>query len=44
MKFTSEAARDAYLPHPEHQKVAERVVAITEGGIDGVLAFDYPGN
>ena len=41
MKFTTAEARDAYLPHPEHQKVADKVKAITEGGIDGILAFDY---
>jgi hypothetical protein len=39
--FKDEAARDAYLPHPEHQKVGAMIVAATEGGIDGVLVVDW---
>ncbi len=41
MTFTDAAARDAYLPHPEHEAVKEQVLSVLEGGIDGVLAFDY---
>lgn len=41
MTFTDAQARDAYLPHPLHEEVKTAVLAILEGGIDGVLAFDY---
>jgi hypothetical protein len=42
MTFTDAKARDAYLPHPKHEVVKALVLAILDGGIDGVLAFDYP--
>ena len=41
MTFTDAKARDAYLPHPEHEQVKELVLAILEGGVDGALAFDF---
>jgi hypothetical protein len=41
MTFDSAASRDAYLVHPAHVQIARRVVAALEGGIDGVIAFDY---
>jgi hypothetical protein len=41
MTFTDAAARDAYLPHPEHQRVVEQLLPLLEGGLDGVLAFDF---
>ena len=41
MTFTDAAARDAYLPHPEHEKVKKSVLAILDGGLDGVIAFDF---
>lgn len=41
MDFESAAARDAYLPHPEHEKVKKMVVEILDGGVDGALAYDY---
>ena len=37
MTFESVDARDAYLPHPEH----ERVKATLLPCIDGVIAFDF---
>ena len=38
VRFTDEAARDAYLPHPFHQKVAgEKIRPLVED----VLVFDY---
>jgi hypothetical protein len=40
MDFVDEAARDAYLVHPDHLALAERVIAALEGGIDGVAAVD----
>jgi hypothetical protein len=41
MTFQDARSRDAYLPHPLHEKVKEQVLAILDGGLDGVLAFDY---
>jgi hypothetical protein len=41
MTFTDAAARDVYLPHPEHEKVKKIVFAVLDGGHDGVVAFDY---
>jgi len=38
--FTDAAARDAYLPHPDHVKIARVLLAATEGGPDGILVFD----
>jgi Stress responsive A/B Barrel Domain len=39
--FVDAAARDAYLPHPEHQIVGGMIVALCEGGIDGVTVVDW---
>jgi Stress responsive A/B Barrel Domain len=39
--FVDAAARDAYLPHPEHQKVGAMVVALCDGGINGVTVVDW---
>jgi len=39
--FADDAARDAYLPHPEHAKVGKSLVEAAEGGIEGILVFDY---
>jgi hypothetical protein len=41
MTFRDGAARDAYLPHPEHQRVVAQLLPMLEGGINGVLTFDY---
>ncbi|MBM5815751.1 MAG: Dabb family protein [Cyanobacteria bacterium K_Offshore_surface_m2_239] len=41
MTFVDAAARDAYLPHPEHQRVVERLLPLLEGGLDGALTFDF---
>jgi hypothetical protein len=41
MTFRDAAARDAYLPHPEHEKVKERILPLLEGGLDGVIALDF---
>lgn len=40
MTFQSAAARDAYLPHPAHQRVVEKILPMLEGGLNGVVAFD----
>ena len=39
--FINAAARDAYLPHPEHQKVGKLVVAALEGGLEGLAVVDW---
>ncbi len=41
MTFTDAKSRDVYLPHPKHEVVKTQVLAILDGGVDGVLAFDY---
>lgn len=38
--FESAEARDAYLVHPEHIAVGERIVASTDGGLSGLMVFD----
>lgn len=38
--FESPEARDAYLEHPEHMVVGERIVSATDGGLAGLLVFD----
>ncbi|MGR3497003.1 Dabb family protein [Citreimonas sp.] len=42
--FTDGAARDAYLDHPDHVRAGARLVAATDGGVDGLLIFDLPMN
>ena len=39
--FTDAAARDAYLPHPAHQKVGAMIVANAEGGVEGITVLDW---
>ena len=39
--FTTAAARDAYLPHPEHQKVGAMIVAAVDGGVGGLAVIDW---
>lgn len=41
MLFKDAAARDAYLPHPEHEKIKGVLLELIDGGLDGVIAFDY---
>lgn len=42
MKFKDENARDIYLNHPEHKRVAEKIVLpVLEDGFNSVIAFDY---
>ena len=41
MTFSDAEARDVYLPHPEHERVKSRILEILDGGLDGVIAFDY---
>jgi hypothetical protein len=39
--FADAAARDTYISHPDHAKAAGRIVAATEGGVDGVFVYDF---
>ncbi|MDE2383524.1 MAG: Dabb family protein [Alphaproteobacteria bacterium] len=39
--FASAAARDAYLPHPAHQKVGAMIVAASDGGVGGITVLDW---
>ncbi len=42
MTFADERARDTYLDHPEHEKVAWQIInPRLEKGVDSVIAFDY---
>lgn len=41
MTFADEASRDAYLPHPAHEVVKAMVWKVLDGGLDGVVAFDW---
>jgi hypothetical protein len=38
MRFTNAAARDAYLPHPDHQELGATLLRPL---VDDVLVFDY---
>ena len=38
VRFSDAAARDEYVPHPEHQKLAQELVRPI---VDDVLVFDY---
>jgi len=37
MEFETAAARDTYLPHPEHERVKNAILPC----IDSVIAFDF---
>jgi Stress responsive A/B Barrel Domain len=39
--FRDANSRDAYLPHPEHQKVGSMIVAAAEGGTEGITVVDW---
>lgn len=39
--FKDAKSRDVYLPHPEHERVKAKLVALLEGGLDGGVAFDF---
>lgn len=40
--FDGEGSRDVYLAHPRHKAAGARLVAATDGGVDGILVFDLP--
>jgi len=39
--FADEASRNAYLTHPEHEKIKMEALQMLEGGVDGVVAVDW---
>lgn len=43
MVFRDEAARDAYLVHPDHKAAGANMVAALKGGRDGLLVMDIGG-
>ncbi len=38
--FSDAAARDAYLAYHEHQETGAKLVAASEGGMDGIFVYD----
>ncbi len=44
MTFTDPATRDLYLPDPAHKAIVDQLLPELEGGINGVLAFDWEYN
>lgn len=41
MTFADAASRDGYLPHPAHDEVKQLIFPELEGGLAGVIAFDW---
>ena len=41
MTFADAAARDRYLPHPEHEKVKTMIGALLAPGPNNVLVYDF---
>jgi hypothetical protein len=41
MGFKDVLARDGYLHHPETARVRGLLLSVLEGGVDGLLVFDY---
>lgn len=39
--FENVDARDAYLPHPEHEKVKNIVIPLLKNGFNSVIALDW---
>ena len=39
--FKDAGVRDAYLVHPAHKAAGERLVAATQGGVDGLAVVDF---
>ncbi len=40
VSFENAEARDAYLVHPDHVTVGDRIVDLTDGGLSGLMVFD----
>jgi hypothetical protein len=41
MTFADEASRNGYLPHPEHERVKQEILPLLDGGLEGVIVFDW---
>lgn len=41
--FVDAQARDAYLVHPAHVEAGKALVAVIDGGLDGLAVIDYEG-
>ena len=41
MTFADPSSRDAYLPHPDHEKVKNDLIALLDGGLDAVVVVDW---
>lgn len=41
MTFVNREAHMEYHDHEDHKKAGARLVAATEGGIDGIFVFDF---
>jgi hypothetical protein len=41
MTFDTAASRDAYVPHPDHRRVAEALLQLVDGGLEGTLVMDF---
>ncbi|MFD1745576.1 Dabb family protein [Rhizobium helianthi] len=39
--FQDAAARDNYLVHPDHVAVGDRIVSACDGGLAGLMVFDF---
>ncbi len=39
--FKNAAARDVYLPHPEHERVKQIVIPLLKDGLNSVIAVDW---
>lgn len=39
--FADAKARDAYLPHPDHEAVKLQLIEMLDGGIEGVIVLDW---
>lgn len=39
--FEDASKRDAYLVHPDHKAAGARLVAVAEGGVDGIVVLDF---
>ena len=40
MDFVDAAARDVYLDDPDHKKAGSQLVALLQGGREGLMVFD----
>lgn len=40
--FTGWDALATYADHPDHKRLAAKLVAASQGGVDGILVFDLP--